>query len=219
VIFDRYDYGRVAAIYDGLAAFYSQGRIGATKRISLEFVKPGDRVLYPGVGSGEEAIGAARVGAAVTAVDVSRAMSGRFRAALDREKIDAELIEGDVSTYHPGPVYDVVVANYFLNLFDAQRARAMLVILGRSIRPGGLLVISDFARPQGGTLGRFVSELYYRPVNWIAWALGLCALHPILDYAELLDVGTFRIVSQRRLPVLFGANPAYVSIVAEKLAD
>ena len=65
---------------------------------------------------------------------------------------------------------------------------------------------------------RLVSELYYRPVNWVAWALGLCALHPILDYTSLLDPEKFRIVSEDRLPVLGGQNPAYVSIVAERIA-
>ena len=217
-VFDRYGYGPVAAIYDELAAFYSRGRIGETKRLSSEVLKPGDRVLYPGVGRGREVLLALRRGAIVTGVDVSSAMLGRLRKSLDHEGMSAELIEADVSTHRPEAPYDVIVANYFLNLFEGSRAAAMLDELAGSLRPGGLLVISDFARPSGGTMGRLVSELYYRPVNWVAWALGLCALHPILDYTSLLDPEKFRIVSEDRLPVLGGQNPAYVSIVAERIA-
>jgi len=47
-------------------------------------------------------------------------------------------------------------------------------------------------------------------------AAGFCALHPILDYTRLLAPMNFRIHSERRLPVLLGANPAYVSIVAHR---
>lgn len=215
---DRYGYGPVAAIYDELAAFYSRGRIGETKRLSCEVLKPGDRVFYPGVGRGQEVISALRLGAVVTGVDISAAMLGRSRASLEREGMSAELVEADVSKFRPDVPYDVIIANYFLNLFEASRASVMLDHLADSLRPGGLLVISDFARPAGGALGRLVSELYYRPVNWLAWVFGLCALHPILDYSKLLDPEKFRVVSVNRLPVLVGQNPAYVSIVAEKVA-
>ena len=217
--FDRYGYGSVVSVYDELAAFYSRGLIGETKRRSLESLKPGDRVLFPGVGRGDEAIEAVRLGAVVTAVDVSTSMLSRLRYDLDAQKLDAELIEGDVFEHRSGVLYDIVIANYFLNLYEASRAGAMIQALARLLEPRGRLVISDFARPSGGVFGRLVSELYYRPINWIAWLLGLCAMHPILDYADLLDPREFRIVSQTRLPVFSGANPGYVSIIAERIAD
>ena len=216
--FDRHDYDPVAGIYDELAAFYSRGRIGATKRSQLDCLKPGDRVLYPGVGRGADAIEAARLGAVVTGIDLSPRMLGRLRRGLDREGLDAELIEGDVSRHRPRAPYDVVAAHYFLNLFDADRARTMLALLDRWQRPGGLLLISDFAPPLGSGLGRLVSEAYYRPVNWIAWALGLCALHPILDYRSLLEPTEFRIVAEQRWPVSRRRNPAYLTIAAERMA-
>jgi 2-polyprenyl-3-methyl-5-hydroxy-6-metoxy-1,4-benzoquinol methylase len=110
-----------------------------------------------------------------------------------------------------------VVANYFLNLFDVEQAREMLDHLGQLVRPGGTLLLTDFALPQGGSVARVITELYYRPVNWIAWALGFCALHPILDYARLIEPMGYQIRSERRFPVLLGANPAYVSIIAHRV--
>lgn len=215
-LFDRYGYGPVAAIYDGLADFYSRGRIADTKRRSSHVVQAGDRVLYPGVGCGSDALEAARRGARVTAVDVSPRMLARCRARFDAAGLEADLQEIDVSAYRVDPAFDVIVANYFLNLFEGARARAMLERFAQWLRPGGLLVVSDFARPIGGLPGRLATEAYYRPINWIAWALRLCALHPILDYAQLFDGTGFEIRSASRLPVLGHApDPAYVSIVAE----
>jgi 2-polyprenyl-3-methyl-5-hydroxy-6-metoxy-1,4-benzoquinol methylase len=216
---DQYSYGPVAGFYDWLAAFYSRGRIGVSKREHLAAIKRGDRVLYAGVGRGEEALMAARLGARVTGIDIAPEMLERLSEQISKENLEFELICGDVSGHKPSELYDVVVANYFLNLFDVERAGEMLRHLAELVGPGGSLVLTDFALPQGGWVARAITEIYYRPVNWIAWALGLCALHPILDYARLLEPVGFRIESERRLSVLFGANPAYISIVAGRVAD
>lgn len=215
--FDEYPYGSVSFFYDEVAAIYSRGKIGASKWDQLNAIERGDRVFYAGVGRGRDALMAARFGARVTAVDLAPKMIERLSGQFEHENLEAELIVGDVSSHKTDVPYDVVVANYFLNLFDIERARAMLRHLGELVRPGGALLLADFALPQGGSVARAITELYYRPVNWIAWAFGLCALHPILDYARLLAPMNFRIHTERRLPVLLGVNPAYVSIVAHKL--
>jgi len=215
--FDDYSYGPIAGVYDLLAGLYSRGQIGASKRVQLDSIESGDRVLYAGAGTGEEILLAARFGAQVTAIDLADAMLQRVSKGFAREGLPSELICGDVASHQPTELYDVVVANYFLNLFDVERARAMARHLCGLVKPGGKLLITDFALPVGGPVNRLISEVYYRPVNWIAWALGFCALHPILDHACLIEPMGFRIRSARRFPVLFGANPAYVSIVAQRV--
>jgi demethylmenaquinone methyltransferase/2-methoxy-6-polyprenyl-1,4-benzoquinol methylase len=215
--FDEYPYGSLAAVYDWLAAVYSRGQIAASKRGQLESIECGDRVLYAGVGRGQDALLAARSGARVTAIDLAPEMLERLSKQLVREDLDSELICGDASVHKPEELYDVVVANYFLNLFDVEHAREMFAHLGQLVRPGGTLLLTDFALPQGGPVARVITELYYRPVNWIAWALGFCALHPILDYARLIEPMGYQIRSERRFPVLLGANPAYVSIIAHRV--
>ena len=215
--FDEYSYGSIARLYDWLAAIYSRGQIGASKCRHVDAIGSGDRVLYAGVGSGKDALLAARWGAHVTAIDVAPEMLDRLSKEFTREGLESELIRGDVSSHKPVELYDVVVANYFVNLFDVERAREMLRHLGTLVKPGGVLVLADFALPHGGPIAKAITELYYRPVNWIAWVFGFCALHPILDYARLIEPMGYRIRSERRLPVLLGMNPAYVSIVAERV--
>lgn len=216
--FDQYGYGPVFGIYDPLASLYSRGRIAQTKACQADFISGGDRVLYPGIGRGSEAVSAAQSGATVVGLDVSERMLAGARARFAAAGLEASFMLGDAALHEPTAPYDVIAAHYFLNLFEASRAKEMLDRFADWLRPGGRLLLADFARPTGSALGRLVSEAYYRPVNAIAWSLGLCAWHPILDYAELLRDGPFRIIAERRFPVLFGENPAYISVVAERTA-
>jgi demethylmenaquinone methyltransferase/2-methoxy-6-polyprenyl-1,4-benzoquinol methylase len=217
VRFDDYGYGAVAPFYEELADLYSRGRIAASKRSQLGYLTAGDRVLYVGVGRGEDALEAARKGVRVTAVDLSEAMLRRLAQRLEREGLDAELVEADIAELPRTESYDVVVANYFLNLFEPGRAQQMLALLVERVRPGGLVCCADFARPVGGRSGRWASELYYRPVNWIAWLLGLCDLHPIHDYVRMFESVGLRVLDDERLPVWHRAtDPAFMSIVAER---
>lgn len=215
--FDEYSYGSISLVYDWLAAIYSRGQIVASKRAQLDSIQRGDRVLYAGVGRGGDALLAARFGARVTAVDLAPEMLERLAERLTREGLVSELICGDVSNHKPGELYDVVVANYFLNLFDVEHAREMIRQLGEFVTPGGTLLLTDFALPKGGSVARAITEIYYRPVNRIAWVCGFCALHPIHDYAHLIEPMGFRIRSERRFPVLLGTNPAFISIVADRV--
>jgi len=216
--FDAHSYDGVAYFYDELAALYSLGRIEASKQSQIATLSSAERVLFAGVGRGRDAIAAARRGVAVTAVDLSPSMLRRFSRGLAREALRAESIEGDVANHHPDVLYDTVVAHYFLNLFEIDQAAAMLSILLRLVRPGGRLMLADFAPGDGGAAAHWISEVYYRPVNWIAWALGFCALHPIPNYPDLIEAAGARVCSVTRFPVIRGlASPAYQSIVAERI--
>lgn len=215
--FGAHPYGAVAAVYDELATLYSLGAIDRSKQAGVDALVPGEAVLFAGVGRGADALRAVRRGVRVTAIDLAPAMLARFRAALVRAGLAAQTIEGDVADHAPAAPYDALVAHYFLNLWDAPTAGAMLVRLRTLLRPGGRLVLADFAPPSGGLVARALTAAYYRPIDWIAWALGFCALHPILDYASLLPAAGYRIVRTQRFPILFGENPAFVSIVAERV--
>lgn len=215
--FDEYSYGSISRVYDRLAAIYSFGQIGASKRDQLDSIESGDRVMFAGSGCGEDVLLAARFGAHVTSIDLAPAMLARLSRNLKRENLESELICGDVASHKPPELYDVVVANYFLNLFDVPRAEEMARHLCQLVKPGGKLLVTDFARPLGGPVATAISEIYYRPANWIAWSLGFCALHPILDYQRLIEPLGFRIHATRRWPILSGMNPAYISIVAHRI--
>lgn len=182
-------YGRFAWCYDEIAAVYSLGRIRRAKFAHLVEVEPGDRVLYAGVGRGEEAVEAVRRGARVTAVDCAPEMLRRLQRRLDSERLKAEVVEADLFRYPPpGQGYDHVVAHFFLNVFSPERMREALSRLAGLLCAGGRLVIADFSCR--------VSPVYYRPISIAAWLLALTPLHPVYDYPVELESLGFRLTRQ-----------------------
>jgi ubiquinone/menaquinone biosynthesis C-methylase UbiE len=209
----RYD--AFAWCYEEIAALYSLGRIQRAKASQVTEFSPGDRVLYAGVGCGEDAVLAARRGVAVTAVDCAEPMLRRLRRRLNREGLCAELVQADVRAHAvDAPGYDAVTANFMLNIFARESMRELLGHLARLVRPGGKLLIADFAFPSGRSLERWLARAYYRPVNVAAWALRLCALHPLYDYASELNTLGFSVTHSARFQP-FGVGPVlYESLVA-----
>lgn len=214
--FDAHPYGRVAFCYDELAALYSRGRIGASKRAFLAWIEPGERLLFVGVGRGEDALEAARRGADVTAVDLSRAMLDRVAARAEREGLALRLVEGDAAKEPASERFDRVIAHYFLNLYTAADAERMLAILVARVGPGGALHLADFAPAAGGRGARWLTALYYRPVVLAGWLTGLSAWHPIPDYPGMLSRVGFAATRTRRYPVGPAWGPAYWALEARR---
>lgn len=210
-----HSYGAVAWCYDELCGVYSGGAIRRAKLAHLEDLEPGDRVLYAGVGRGEEAVAAARLGARVTAIDCAPAMLERLARRLDSEHLKADLVEGDVLLWCAPPGgYDTVAAHFFLNLFDAQAMRDALAHLVAMVAVGGRLAIADFAPPCGGRVARLLSRAYYAPVDGAAWAAGLAALHPIYDYEVELRRHGFIVVRRQTFRPIPAGPPLYEALVA-----
>ena len=112
-----YSYGRVAWCYEKIAATWSLGAIARTKATQIGLLSAGDRVLYAGVGAGEDAVLAAERGAKLTCVDVSPLMLRRLARRLGQRGLEAELVATDILAFDPDARYEVVVANFVLNLY------------------------------------------------------------------------------------------------------
>ena len=104
-------------------------------------------MLYLGVGSGEDALAAARKGAEVTCVDTSAGMLERLRRRLEQEGLSAELLCRDAFELDRPGVYDAVAANYFLNVFRRDGMRKMLRHALTFLKPDGRFMIADVAPP------------------------------------------------------------------------
>lgn len=190
-------YERVAPFYEELARVLSLGRIGRAKGCQLDWLPRHVRVLYAGVGSGEDACAAVAAGFDVTALDLSPTMLARLSARLGERAGDAHLRCEDFRRHEGGP-YDVVALNFFLNVFDEDELASVLDRALRLLEPsGGRIVIADFARPVG-RLERWLCEIHYRPLLWAAFALGLAALHPIHDYRAALGARGAKEIASRR---------------------
>lgn len=212
-------YRHVAWVYDALASAYSLAAIDRAKRFHHALIKPGDRVLYAGAGGGREIVGACQRGAEVTCVEPCPAMALRLHDRLAEHGERFTIVPRPIQSVPPDPAYDVVVAHFFLNVFDAKTMPSVLDQLCQFVKPGGSLVIADFkpSDRQTNCITKSLRAAYYHPLNLAGWLLRICALHPIYDYAPLLIEYEFDVHKRQSFRVLPGLPTFYETIVAERV--
>ncbi len=211
------NYDRAAWFYEKSAKFYSTNQIRASKRFQTRYIQPDDRVLFLGAGAGEDAVMAARAGAQVTCIDISAGMLEQVQRKLDREQLTAELICQNAFDHQRPGHYDVVAANYFLNVFRRDDMRAMMNYTAQLVRPGGYYLIADVARSQGSLPAKAFNIAYLKMAMLSFWAIGLVPLHENYDYVKYFEAAGlehehtewFRFA--KRGPVLFQSIVAKIS--------
>ncbi len=176
------NYNKAAWFYEEVSNLYSTGRIRKAKAAQVPLMEPGQRVLYLGVGTGEDAVLAAQKGVQVTCVDLSSSMIKRVRQKMDTAGVSAECIVGDATKHCRWEHYDVVATNFFLNCFREPMMRSMLGHATRLIKPGGRLMIADVALAQGNWLSKAFNIGYLKMGMLSFWMLGLVPLHRNYDY-------------------------------------
>ena len=123
--------------YEFTGNLYSLGRIPRCKTVMLKHLKPGQKLLVAGAGHGTEAIAAAKMGVDVTAVDLSATMLKHLNARLDKcTDIDGSLecINDDIFNMQDTEKYDMVMANFFLNVFPEKRVDELLSMTERGYK-------------------------------------------------------------------------------------
>lgn len=211
----RFD--RAAWCYELLCNIYSCWRIPASKRWQIQFLEPGQRVLYVGVGTGDDAILAARKGADVTCVDLSKGMLVRAKRRIEKAGLSATFLQADATKLQPEEPYDVVVANYFLNCFRKQRMREVLAGLVPLVKPHGRFMIADIARPQGNIAYKFFHRSYNNAALFVFWIQGLVPWHRIFDYPAYFDEVGLELKQQQYIRLFPGGPICYHSMIAERV--
>lgn len=104
---------------------------------------PARTVLDVGAGTGRHAIPYARTGARVTALEPSRGMISAAEAKARAEDLSIEFHNTEAFGYwEDDRAYDVVLC--CLVLSHIEDLDAAMAFLCRHVRPGGLLIVSDF---------------------------------------------------------------------------
>jgi ubiquinone/menaquinone biosynthesis C-methylase UbiE len=211
-------YESISSFYERLNALFTGGQNLATRLSQIEDMHAGQRVLYVGVGPGEEALEAARRGIKVTCVDLSPSMIEIVRQRFEKAGLPGEFVCADIMEFESEEPFDVVVSNFFLNIFSRPVMLQMLTRLVSLVRPGGDFVVADFASPRGNVVLRVRHWLYYTVANVSHWMLGLCALHRIYDYTECYPALGLKLRSTRyfRLSILGPGPWIFLSMRATK---
>lgn len=182
-------YDRLAPFYDlmsrSLLLPFGGDRRFRTTVIDAWDIRPGQRVLELGCGTGLMTEHLLARGAQVTSVDRSEPMLSRARKRAPA----ATFITSDVLTFEPPASYDRVILSYILHELDAPARATALALARRALAPGGLVGIVDFddsARQPVRTL----IDLYLRvaePPSAREWAKG--------GFAHELHAAGLRVVS------------------------
>jgi len=209
----RVDYGRVASIYDLLGWLYTGGQIARLKQRQTERFASGARVLYAGVGTGQELLSALSVGAHPTALDASPAMLERAERRLGARAREVRFCCEDVFAHSAPEPYDVVVANFFLNVFAESLLPRISRRLTELVRPGGSLLVGDFAPPVDSRFERALQRVYYWPPLALFRLLTHNPWHPLYDYRPVVEGLGLRLVAHDRVGI-FGIGPGWLSTLS-----
>lgn len=186
--------------------------------LTSEYLKPGDKVLFAGVGHGKEAIYAAELGAEVTVVDLSRAMLTKFEEGIKKsgKSLNIKIKHSDILTVDDFGEYDMVVANFFLNVFSEPFMAEVLAHLIKLGKKDAYIVVGDFALPEGNPLAWLFKQAYWYLAIIIFWVTTGAALHPVYDYQAHMIRKGLNMLSKKHTKVL-GIN-AYTALLGRKVA-
>lgn len=213
-------YWLMGPVYDALSYLFAGNSILECKRSMLTSnnLKPGDKVLFAGIGHGKEAIYAAEQGADVTVVDLSEAMLEKFKQGLNKtnKALKINIVHSDIMKVEEFGEYDMVVANFFLNVFDEAFMAEVLNHLIKLGKEDALIVVGDFALPEGNLLARMAKRVYWYLAIGIFWITTGAALHPVYDYRRHMELQGLKMIDKKHSRVL-GVN-AYTALLGKKVA-
>lgn len=211
-------YWLMGPVYDALSFVFAGNSILKCKcsMLTAENIKPGDKILFAGIGHGKEAIYAAEQGADVTVVDLSQAMLDKFKEGLGKTNKDLNItiVHSDIMKIEDYGRYDMVVANFFLNVFSEPFMAEVLSHLIKLGKPDALIVVGDFALPEGNILARLAKRVYWYLAIGIFWVTTGAALHPVYDYRRHMTLQGLNVIDKKHSTVL-GIN-AYTAFLGKK---
>jgi demethylphylloquinol methyltransferase len=175
--------------YEFTGILYSLGQIPRCKNAQLKYLKPGDKLLVAGVGHGTEAVEASKLGADVTAVDLSATMLKHFKSRIAKEKPPKEItvVHDDIFNIKDVGKYDMVIANFFLNVFNETRVKEVADHLATLVKPGGYFGCGEFILPEPSGWRRIVQQINWYVAISIYSSTTEAVFHPVWNYAGLVE--------------------------------
>ncbi len=159
-------FGEIAGRYDLMNTLMTGGRDRAWRRIAAgALVRPGDRVIDAGCGTGDLAFACADAGAGpVLGVDFAAPMLAHARRKARNRDVDHISFALADATRLPLPDGS---ADVWCSAFVVRNIPDLDVALGeafRVLRPGGRLGVIEIPRLEGGLLGPLIRLLFGRLV-------------------------------------------------------
>lgn len=211
------NYDPVASHYELLAHIYSFGKIKESKQSQISEIAPNDKVLYAGVGAGEDAISAAKLNTHITCIDLSSKMLDNANKSFNKNGLEnGEFICADIMEHNRFNYYDVVTSNFFLNIFTEPVMKVILEHLTKLLKSNGKLLIADFAIPRGNFIYRLFQKIHHGAANTSYWMQGLAPFHSVYDYPKHFPEVGLQLVNTNYFRLFKYGPVAYQSITSKK---
>ena len=158
----------VSAGWNDFAAHDHDIRVGFIwweRTVADQYVKPGDRILVIGCGSGRDVVSFLERGCVVTGIDPAERALIRARDYLNKHGGDAALEWGFFEDWNREQLFDVLWFSWFVYgyVLDSKRRIQMLKQAARNVSPNGCVVISyptDPPHSRAAAIARFIQRLW-----------------------------------------------------------
>lgn len=154
------EYDRVAWFYDRLARIVFGDKLEQAKKLSLDKLRQGNKILIVGGGSGSllSHIDELNINCHVDFVDFSQKMLEKARK-LHVKHLSVSFFNKDIIQYS-GQSYDVIFVNFFFDQYNSLACENYLRHLITLAKPGAYFIYADFI-PSKRLLDRIIQHLMY----------------------------------------------------------
>jgi ubiquinone/menaquinone biosynthesis C-methylase UbiE len=128
--------------------------------LNFSEIKPGERVLDIGCGTGDQAIYFAKRGAIVAGIDINPKMIGRALMRKKKEGLEVYFQGGDATNLpFLEPVFDLAVISLVLHEIESKDRNKVISEMKRVVKKGGRLIFVDFNCPLPKSMTSFFVNL------------------------------------------------------------
>lgn len=211
----RRNYQRVGRLYEWMANDEAR-RLPPWKADQVAAMQGDERVLYAGAGPGFDAMAAASKGCDVTCIDIASNMLARAEQRFKAAGLVGRFVADDLLEHTDAAGYDIVVANFFMNIFEPSLMIRMLDQLIALTRQGGRLMIADFIPAVGWGPSSLWARFNYRFAIGFFGLFRLSPWQPMHDYLPPLIERNIQIASVHDYPGMPLLPAGYRGIVTIK---
>ncbi|MGF1758698.1 class I SAM-dependent methyltransferase [Photobacterium sagamiensis] len=192
-------YCGMAGIYSTVTKVISMGGNSRSQEYFLKLISPEIKILNTGCGSICFSEKIASKNNNVTSVDISPRMIEEAKKNFSNRELlnNITFVCEDILKYEPNEKFDIVFVNFFLNTFNENDYKIVLLHLLSMVKEGGLLCIAD--EVTGTKLSTKIEQIIFRPI--ITRLHGILAkhpLHPIYDYTPFITENGFSLIDKKR---------------------
>ena len=103
---------------------------------------PPGRALDLGCGAGGLVVALAQRGWQVTGIDIAKKAIAAARKAVEKHRVQAELLVADATTWKPAGEYDLITGSFALP--DKAERASIYEMVRDTLPPGGVVLLKDF---------------------------------------------------------------------------